>query len=136
MSNPRKVKCVQYFAAGSPQHSYCWLWFPLGFMNKVLFVPVPLLCSEIGSFLRRKKGLVFLSRHHICCTGCTCLQSGSSPVTCCWPSPAQSILVSGSFGTHDHIFVHSTLLRVLNWGLLFGEGRGMTSTAHSASTRE
>jgi hypothetical protein len=28
-------------------------------------------------------------------------------VNCSWPSPAQSVLVSGPFGAHDHIFVLS-----------------------------
>jgi hypothetical protein len=36
----------------------------------------------------------------------------SSPVNCCWPSPAQSFLVSGPVGTHDHIFVLSRLLHI------------------------
>jgi hypothetical protein len=52
----------------------------------------------------------------------------SSPVNCCWSSPAQSFLVSGPV---DHIFVLSKFfLRVLKWGLLFDERRGLT-TGHS-----
>jgi hypothetical protein len=31
----------------------------------------------------------------------------SSPVNSCWPSPPQSVLVSGPVGTHDHNFVLS-----------------------------
>jgi hypothetical protein len=59
-----------------------------------------------------------------------------SPANCCWPSPAQSILVSGPIGTRDHIFVLSRLLCVLKWGLLFAERRGLTTTVHSPSTGE
>jgi hypothetical protein len=37
----------------------------------------------------------------------------SSPVNCCWPSPAQSFLVSSPIGTHDLIYVRSkTLFRI------------------------
>jgi hypothetical protein len=43
---------------------------------------------------------------------------------CCWPSPAQWIFVSGSVGTHDHMFVLSSHLRILKWGLFFDERRG------------
>jgi hypothetical protein len=32
---------------------------------------------------------------------------GSRAVIHCWPSPAQFFFVSGSIGSHDHIFVHS-----------------------------
>jgi hypothetical protein len=30
----------------------------------------------------------------------------SGAVICCWPLPAQSLSVSGTVSTHDHIFVH------------------------------
>jgi hypothetical protein len=36
----------------------------------------------------------------------------SSPVNCCWPSPAQSFLLSSSFGTHDLIYVRSETVYV------------------------
>jgi hypothetical protein len=55
----------------------------------------------------------------------------SSPVNCCWPSPAQSFLVSGPIGTHDRIFVLSRLTRVLKWDLFFDESTGLTTTGHS-----
>jgi hypothetical protein len=46
---------------------------PSGAMTK--FVPIPFMCSEMGSPLRREEGLVFLSMRHICCSviqhGCT-----------------------------------------------------------------
>jgi hypothetical protein len=51
----------------------------------------------------------------------------SSPVNSCWSSPAQSFLVSGPVGTHDHIFVFSRLLSVLKWGYLLEEKRGLTT---------
>jgi hypothetical protein len=37
----------------------------------------------------------------------------SSPVNLCWPSPAQSFLVSGPVGNHGLIFVLCRLSRVL-----------------------
>jgi hypothetical protein len=49
------------------------------------------------------------------------LSNDSSPVHYCWPSPA-----------HNHIFVPSGLLRVLQWDLLFDERRGLTIDGHSA----
>jgi hypothetical protein len=51
-----------------------------------------------------------------------------SPVNCCWPSPALSLLVSGPVGNQDHIFVRSRRSRALNWGLLFDERRGLNTT--------
>jgi hypothetical protein len=36
----------------------------------------------------------------------------SSPVNCCWFSPAKSFLVSGSVGTHDKSFVRSKTIHV------------------------
>jgi hypothetical protein len=51
-------------------------------------------------------------------------------------SPAQSFLVSGPVGTHDHIFVLPQILRVLKWGLLFDERRGLTNTGYSISNEE
>jgi hypothetical protein len=69
----------------------------------------------------------------MCLKAGDCFTTISSPVQYSnffWHSPAQ-FLISGSFGTHDHIFVLSTLLRVLKWGLLFDERRGLTVTGHS-----
>jgi hypothetical protein len=43
-------------------------------------------------------------------TSGTAIQSGT--VICCWPSPAQSFLVSGPVGTHDHISVPSNTVYV------------------------
>jgi hypothetical protein len=57
----------------------------------------------------------------------------SIQVNCCWPSSAQPLLVSDPYGTQDHSFVLSILLRVLKWGLLFDERRGLTTTGHSLS---
>jgi hypothetical protein len=60
----------------------------------------------------------------------------SSPINCCWPSSAQSFLVSVSVEAHGHNFVISRLLRVLKWGLLFDEKWGLSTTDHSPSTGE
>jgi hypothetical protein len=50
----------------------------------------------------------------------------SSPVNCCWPSTAQSFLISGAVGTHNLIYIRSfTELRVSKWGLFFDERRGL-----------
>jgi hypothetical protein len=73
----------------------------------------------------------FLTRPH---TGRLPLQSSS--LNCCWPSPAQSSLVSCPFGTHGHIIVLSRLLRVLKWGHYLEERRGLTTTGYSPSTGE
>jgi hypothetical protein len=54
----------------------------------------------------------------------------------CWPSPAQSCLVSYPNGTQDHVFVLSRLLRALKWGLLFDERKYVITTGHSTSTVE
>jgi hypothetical protein len=43
-------------------------------------------------------------------------------------SPAQSLLVSGSVGIHDHNFVLSRLLHVLKWGLFYDKMRDLTTT--------
>jgi hypothetical protein len=40
----------------------------------------------------------------------------SRAVICCWPSPAQSFLVSGPYGTHYHIFVLSKFICVFRNG--------------------
>jgi hypothetical protein len=47
--------------------------------------------------------------------------------------PAQSMLVLGSFGTHDHIFVLSKILRVLKLGPFFDERRSLTTTGGDSS---
>jgi hypothetical protein len=47
-----------------------------------------------------------------------------------------SVLDFGPLGTHDHIFVISRLSGVLNWGLLFDDRWGLTTTGHSPSTGE
>jgi hypothetical protein len=60
----------------------------------------------------------------------------SSSVNYGWSSPAQSFLASSSVGNHDHIFVLSRLLRILKWGFLFVERRGLTITGHSSSFGE
>jgi hypothetical protein len=50
-----------------------------------------------------------------------------SPVNCCWPSSAQSFLISGPFEIRHHIFVLFRFSRVLKWGLLFDERRRLTT---------
>jgi hypothetical protein len=54
----------------------------------------------------------------------------SRAIICCWPSPAQSILVSGPVGTHDHIFVPSKTTCVF-WNRAFSLTRegGLTATS-------
>jgi hypothetical protein len=51
----------------------------------------------------------------------------SRAVLSCWSSSAQSFLVSCTLGTHDHISVcPQDGLRVLKWGILFDEKRGLS----------
>jgi hypothetical protein len=51
----------------------------------------------------------------------------SSSLNCCWPSPAQSLLVSGPVGTHDLIYFRSkTVYMFRNGGLFFDERRGLS----------
>lgn len=51
----------------------------------------------------------------------------------CWPFPAHSVLVSGPVGIHAHIFVYSSLLHILKWGLFY-ERSGLTA-AGALTTR-
>jgi hypothetical protein len=49
---------------------------------------------------------------------------------------ASTVLVSGPVGNFDCTFVPTRLLRVLKWGLLFDERRGLTAIGHSPFTGE
>jgi hypothetical protein len=55
----------------------------------------------------------------------------SSPVYCCWPSPAESFLISGPDGTQNHIFVLLKTLKCFEIGPIFDGRRGLTITGHS-----
>jgi hypothetical protein len=46
-----------------------------------------------GASFRREEGSVFLFRRHVCCT-----KVQSSPVNCCWSSPAQWCLIPSPMG--------------------------------------
>jgi hypothetical protein len=59
-----------------------------------------------------------------------------NPVNCCWPSPAQSFLLSGLVGTYDHIFVLCIPLRVSKWGLCSDERRGLATAGHTPTNKE
>jgi hypothetical protein len=41
----------------------------------------------------------------------------SSPVNCCWPLPAQSLMVSGIVGTRDIIYVRSKIVYIFGHGV-------------------
>jgi hypothetical protein len=60
--------------------------------------------------------------------------AGARAVKCCWPLPAQPVVVLGPGRTHYHLFVLSRFLCVLKWSLLFDKRRGLTTTGHSPST--
>jgi hypothetical protein len=55
----------------------------------------------------------------------------SCPVNCSWSSPAQSFVIWGPGGSHDHIFVLFRLLRGSKWSPLLDKKRGLTATGHS-----
>jgi hypothetical protein len=62
---------------------------PVGTHDHIFVLTKIFMCFETRHSLRREEGGPCLSR----------------AVICCWPSLAQSFLVLGPVGTHDHIFV-------------------------------
>jgi hypothetical protein len=61
------------------------------------------------------------------------LQRSVDRSSCCWSSPAQSVLISGPVGTHDHIFVLSKIFTCFEMGPSLREEEGSDSSGHSLS---
>jgi hypothetical protein len=73
----------------------------------------------LGSGSYRTHDCIFLSHDS---------ESPGSRVNCYWPSPAQSVLVLGPVGIHDHIFVLSKAFMCFEMGPSFNKRKGLTTT--------
>jgi hypothetical protein len=101
------------------QHSQSWFRVPSAPMMRLLLVTARLLRgTRAGTHLLT--GL-FLQTHTF-----PVPTAHSTALNCCWPSPAQSFLVSGSIGIHGQILVRSNTIYVFENGSLLFERRGFS----------
>jgi hypothetical protein len=103
-------------------------------------VPFLLLCTRIYCLFNDADilgyttfGVKMISKEEVQRTT-ICLLSFQSigRVNWCWTTPAQSMLVSGPVGNHDHISVHAKTYAFGN--VVSDEGRGLTTAGYSSST--